>query len=308
MPPPTTPTTRTDADEDERGRRRAATTTTTTTTTTPAFLRGAVAGAASQALLQPLDVVRTQMQTATPMKTAGRAAEELYRADGVRGFFRGVGPTVVRGAVGPALFFEILARVPLDPSRSSWEAFAAGGLARGLATVMVAPLTLAKTRWEWDPKAKVEWFSPRAFTTGLAPTLARDVPFSALHLVFYALFKSGGDWALVGDSSSSPSSASARRAYDLAAGFVSGVLATLVTQPFDVWKARAQTTGERVAARPGESVVKAYFSGWMLRVLKRPLSAAVTWSLFETAADASSSAASASPAARFASSGSTRVS
>ena len=240
-----------------------------------AFARGALSGAASQALLQPLDIIKTQMIVSADSPGVLEAARRVHRADGAKGFFRGMAPTVVRGAVGPALFFELIERLPWDPKRGSVEAFTAGAVARGLATVMVAPLTWLKTRREWDPTVKTELLSRRAFTVGLLPTLARDVPFSAIHLTAYAALRSPNRDAPV---------------RDLVAGFLAGVAAAIVTHPFDVIRTRAQTT--RVRVQSGLS--PEYFRGLTMRVLKRPLSSAVTWFLFDYS-EASPPAATSTP-------------
>ncbi|KAI8058221.1 mitochondrial carrier domain-containing protein, partial [Syncephalis plumigaleata] len=69
---------------------------------------GALAGMAYNAALFPADVVKSRMQT----DTTGRAsfyqvAAGLYRAQGIRGFYRGLGITLVRSIPGSSTIFLV---------------------------------------------------------------------------------------------------------------------------------------------------------------------------------------------------------
>jgi solute carrier family 25 protein 38 len=248
------------------------------------LFRGAISGALSQALLQPLDVIKTLIQ-AESFSSYKSATKSLFENEGISGFYRGLVPTVIRGAIGPALFFQILEWLPIQRESSNMNALMAGALARGIATIIVAPITVLKTQQEWknvnhyNSNNKIWWKNPQSLLrngfVGLTPTLARDIPFSALHLMFYSAFKSRNN-----TSQPSVNNKQHHTNYhldDLLSSFVAGVLATMITHPFDTLKTRLQTTGEISSLKP--------FSGLTLRVIKRPLSAAITWYLYELMGD-----------------------
>ena len=226
------------------------------------FVMGGAAGLLSAALLQPLDVVRTRLQGEKPVSFTA-SVESVVQKDGVKGLWlRGIVPTLLRATIGPGIYFQIISSSRKPDSYWNYfgqlNEFWRGAVARGIGSVAVAPLTLIKARQEWghaDSAPK----SIRGAFVGLAPTLARDIPFSGLHLWFYTSMK--------------PIDGS--RVTNLVAGFGAGCLATLFTMPFDVIRTRRQIGG------PPISHVNELFSGFTLRLVKRPLTTAVAWFFFE---------------------------
>jgi hypothetical protein len=81
----------------------------------------------------------------------------------------------------------------------------------------------------------------RGLTAGLLPTLARDVPFSGLYLMFYERLKQAAAATLMPSGGLSPQAATGEVVH-LGCGLMAGVLASLVTQPADVVKTRLQLT------------------------------------------------------------------
>ncbi|GAA6029688.1 hypothetical protein JCM8097_001002 [Rhodosporidiobolus ruineniae] len=115
---------------------------------------GALSGAASVLVLQPLDLIKTRIQQepaaagVADAKRAGAAAGEggarsarprgtqvkiwqtaqtVVRTDGVRGLWRGTGPTLYRNVPGVSLYFLTLSRLRSLLGRSA--VFRAGGAA-----------------------------------------------------------------------------------------------------------------------------------------------------------------------------------
>merc|ERR1719333_243071 len=103
------------------------------------------------------------------------------------------------------------------------------------------PFTVIKTRFEsnsYNYKNTYQAFKNilkleglRGLTSGLGPTLFRDVPFSGLYLMFYEHLKS-----LVPDNYKTYNPSAAH----FICGFTAGILASLVTQPADVIKTNMQ--------------------------------------------------------------------
>eukprot|EP00878_Enallax_costatus_P033065 GHUV01036446.1.p1 GENE.GHUV01036446.1~~GHUV01036446.1.p1 ORF type:complete len:152 (+),score=42.63 GHUV01036446.1:366-821(+) len=72
---------------------------------------GALSGAVISACVQPLDVLRTRMQADVAMgvnRNVAQTLEVLLQEGGVRGMWRGTGPTVVRLAIGAGINFVAL--------------------------------------------------------------------------------------------------------------------------------------------------------------------------------------------------------
>jgi solute carrier family 25 protein 38 len=82
----------------------------------------------------------------------------------------------------------------------------------------------------------------RGLTAGLLPTLARDVPFSGLYLMFYERLKQAAAAATLMPSGGLSPQAATAEVVHLGCGLMAGVLASLVTQPADVVKTRLQLT------------------------------------------------------------------
>jgi len=142
--------------------------------------------------------------------------------------------------------------------------FAQGATARAFGAVVISPFSVLKARIDWNPKSGIKFAGVRDMFVGLTPTLARDVPFSGLYMVFYRILK----------QFEPPEDSSQRRfAVDLSAGLVAGVVATALTHPFDVVKTRSQI---------GVPIFQGnLWSGLTLRLAKRPISTALTWAFYE---------------------------
>ena len=243
-----------------------------------AFLRGSISGVFVVAILQPFDVIKT-VQQATGSRPID-AIRLILKQDGVKGLWlRGLGPTLIRGALGPGTYFQALEFTnKWFTQKSKLIDFTQGALARAIGAVIISPFTVLKARIEWDPRSGIRFSGIRDMFVGLAPTLARDVPFSGLYMVFYRFLKS------IGNEEHESDSKVKRFGIDFGAGLVAGLIATAITHPFDVIKTRSQlgmpllvfgTTSNQNANIPS------IWSGLSLRLAKRPLSMALTWACFE---------------------------
>eukprot|EP00741_Cyanophora_paradoxa_P015342 tig00000194_g14810.t1 len=194
------------------------------------------------------------------------------------------------------------------------QSLAVGAICRGVADVAVSPLTVIKARLE-SARGREQYSgvlhafrcmrqaeSPRALYAGLGATLLRDAPYAGVYYYLYELFKASlADVDLAGASAASDSA----RNFSAACG--AGALSTLITHPPDVVKTRLQLQryGEIEApGRPAGAVARsappgytgfaqcAYvmlrdegaaslLRGFLPRLVKRTLSSAVTWTLYE---------------------------
>ena len=235
------------------------------TSSSPAFFRGGVSGVLVVAVLQPFDVVKTVQQANN--FGALDAIRLVIKQSGPKGLWlRGLGPTLVRGAAGPGIYFQVIELTNHWFEKSKLWDFAQGALARATGAVIISPFSVLKARKEWDPKAKIKFSSFRDMFVGLTPTLARDVPFSGLFVIFYRTFKTMMN-------SSQNTSIFSQFGIDLTGGLLAGALATAITHPFDVMKTRSQIGRSNFHG--------GIWSGLLLRLAKRPLSTALTWAFYE---------------------------
>jgi solute carrier family 25 S-adenosylmethionine transporter 26 len=65
---------------------------------------GSVAGAVAAGLTTPLDVLKTRVMLSRSKKSVGRVFADIYREEGARMFFAGVGPRVAWISAGGAIF------------------------------------------------------------------------------------------------------------------------------------------------------------------------------------------------------------
>jgi hypothetical protein len=140
------------------------------------FAAGGGAAMVSTTLLQPLDVIKTNMQAAESVHSRkfGAVLKNILAEDGVRGLWRGTGPACVRVGFGAGLYFAVLGpmldtlkktfggssssvvagggegdtRGALRDKLPAFVTLSAGALTRALASTVVCPITVIKTRME----------------------------------------------------------------------------------------------------------------------------------------------------------------
>ena len=224
--------------------------------------------------------------------------KEVYAAGGLANFYRGLLPTAVRVFFGAGVYFALLEAFSGGMGRkrqaSSLEHFAAGASARATASVLLSPITVVKTRMEFAMSSagatapsmsaalRQVWAQGRrGLFAGLGPSILRDAPYSGVYFMLYQRLLPLADAAWGGHAAS---------AATFSAAFAAGGAATLLTQPFDMLRTRAQLAdvakGEVGMVSILRSVVAsegalALYRGAALRVAKRSLSSGITWSLVE---------------------------
>ena len=117
------------------------------------LLAGGAAGGMSIALMNPTDVVKTQLQSSAVKLEMGPVIRQVYRADGVAGFWAGVKPNVARCFIGNACelgfydqaktFIESSEAIPLAGSGAH---FAAASFAGFMSALVSCPLDVVRTR------------------------------------------------------------------------------------------------------------------------------------------------------------------
>uniref|UniRef100_A0A7E4VJI5 Mitochondrial glycine transporter n=1 Tax=Panagrellus redivivus TaxID=6233 RepID=A0A7E4VJI5_PANRE len=255
---------------------------------------GTVSGLTTSVLLQPLDRLKTLAQQQN--KTNGHVTVDVlirrvWQEHGLLGYWKGLTPTLWRVVPGVSVYFGLIeaSRVFVIEPQHAWEHFIVGTGARSCAAVILHPTTLIKTRLESSLyrhtstadafRTVVREQGVRGLWCGLMPTLFRDAPFSGFYLMFYRQ-----QLAVVEQWSSHDLTPSLR----VLCGISAGLLACVLTQPFDVLKTTVQlyprdyssmrTATARIYTELG---LKSFFKGFVLRALRRSLASALNWTLFD---------------------------
>ena len=241
-------------------------------------------------------MLRTRLQTdattgsaQTWRRTLGSITQEGAAGRGVLNLWRGTSATVLRVGGGAAVHFYVLETLRAREDDVPWSKPVRntffGGVSRGAAVVLLCPITTVKTRMEASGAAAAAYAyrsvphglasvvraeGPLALWRGLAPALLSSMPFSAVHYAAYSALRDElGKRRAPGPLS------------NFACGAAASVLATFLTQPFDVMRTRAML--QLVA--PTRPQLAALGSGLMAgmgpRLAKRTLQTATIWTIYE---------------------------
>ncbi|KAM4531032.1 mitochondrial glycine transporter A-like isoform 1-T2 [Odontesthes bonariensis] len=264
-----------------------------------AFMCGSLSGTCSTLLFQPLDLVKTRLQTLQSGAQPGSARVgmmsvllSVVRTEKLLGLWKGVSPSFVRTIPGVGLYFSTYYSLKQhffeDSIPGAVHAVLLGGGARAVAGVVMLPVTVIKTRFECGRysyasvsgalRSVFQTEGPAALFSGLMATLLRDVPFSGIYVMLYSQTKA----SLPKEIRESPSAPLA----NFSCGILAGVLASLITQPADVVKTHVQVnpqTGTTEAIRNVyvEHGLRGFFRGAVPRSLRRTMMAAMAWTVYE---------------------------
>lgn len=164
----------------------------------------------------------------------------------------------------------------------------AGSLSRGLATAILSPISLIKTKMEATgaymlaPKNNIiavargitQQHGIRGLWRGVVPTILSNAPFSGIYYCVYNEIRKA-----------SRGLDSPQTCINFAAGIAAAMVATLATQPTDVFRAWVQLGAAKGATESAAALRqhggRVLMSGAMPRFLKRSLQTALVWTLYE---------------------------
>ncbi|XP_019417983.1 PREDICTED: mitochondrial thiamine pyrophosphate carrier-like isoform X2 [Lupinus angustifolius] len=194
---------------------------------------GAISGGISRTVTSPLDVIKIRFQVqleptsswtsshkdlSAPSKYTGmlQATKDIFREEGLRGFWRGNVPALLMVMPYTAIQFTVLHKLKTFASGSSkpedhvnlspYLSYVSGALAGCAATVGSYPFDLLRTilASQGEPKvyptmksAFIDIFRARGFPgvyAGLSPTLVEIIPYAGLQFGTYDTFKR---WAMI---------------------------------------------------------------------------------------------------------------
>nr|XP_027788188.1 mitochondrial glycine transporter isoform X3 [Marmota flaviventris] len=249
-----------------------------------AFLCGSISGTCSTLLFQPLDLLKTRLQTLQPSDHGSRRVGMLAV------FLK----SIVRCVPGVGIYFGTLYSLKQYFLRghppTPLESIMLGMSSRSVAGVCMSPITVIKTRYESGKYGYESIYAAlrsiyrseghRGLFSGLSATLLRDAPFSGIYLMFYSQTKG----LVLHDQLD----AVFIPVINFSCGIFAGILASLVTQPADVIKTHMQLSpvkfrwiGQAVTIIFKDHGLRGFFQGSVPRALRRTLMAAMAWTIYE---------------------------
>jgi hypothetical protein len=267
-------------------------------------INGFFAGTFSAFITQPLQVTRTSMMvTYINDKPSGfiQIIKRIYKEEGLKGFYRGFLPSLLKSPIGSAIYYSSLERNKRFLKKSNYFGekstnFISSALARISQCILLNPLLVVITRFEvvgfnsytslidaFIKIKKEEGF--RGYFLGLKPLLIKEIPTSAMFYMLYEIFKNF--WRNSGFTNTQFIAASS--------AMMSNVIITVLNNPLDVIRTRLQylhfSKNENhkykgvisgivhIAKHEG---AKGLLVGMLPRVIKRATAGSVTWTIYET--------------------------
>ncbi|KAK9475562.1 mitochondrial carrier domain-containing protein [Dipodascopsis tothii] len=237
--------------------------------------------------------------------------KKIARYEGASALFRGMSPTLFMAIPSNVIYFVgydyLRQRVPFDSD--FFAPLICGGFARTLSSTAISPVELFRTRLQslssgassmkmnskeafattlQGIKIMVQQQGPLSMWRGLAFTLWRDVPFSAIYWTGYEQCRK-----MIGSLNQDRPRPSriATFAQAFVTGAAAGSLAALLTTPFDVGKTRRQVLQNKNPAKDNmfalltdivnNEGLSALFKGLVPRMFKVAISCAIMISFYE---------------------------
>ncbi|KAK1757713.1 hypothetical protein QBC47DRAFT_376808 [Echria macrotheca] len=193
------------------------------------------------------------------------------------------------------------------PKLSNTGNLLAGAVARSFAGFILMPLTVLKVRYESSLYKYSSLVGAardialreglRGFFAGFGATAIRDAPYAGLYVLFYEQSKRRLSH-LYGNPSPSSSDTTGEKktrmavsraaGINFASGVFSGVVCSVISNPFDAVKTRIQLQPDRyrnmvhaVRRLVAEEGFRALWDGLALRMSRKALSSALAWTVYE---------------------------
>ncbi|XP_055335841.1 mitochondrial glycine transporter B-like isoform X2 [Paramacrobiotus metropolitanus] len=270
-------------------------------TTLRSFVAGSFTGVCSTLLFQPLDLIKTRIQANLVSRTPEKAlsikvvpiVRQILREESVVGLWRGTVPSLLRTVPGVGIYFSSIhfLQQQAGPDCGSTCFIVIGILGRFIASLSVLPFTVIKARYESGLfrygsvlgalRSTAAQEGIKSLYSGFVPTLLRDAPFSGIYLMFYELIKSSLRKQFP-DYPYTP-------VMHFGSGLTAGLLASIVTHPFDVIKTHVQLSSQaekRTLVYTASNIWRSrgltgYFAGLVPRIARRTLMTATSWTVYE---------------------------
>jgi Mitochondrial carrier protein len=269
------------------------------------FSSGFASGIFGSFLTQPFEVIKTTI-IVNPMKTIEydrlnslksmiSASKEVYAHEGLglRNFFRGAISASLKQAFGFGTYVFLLDKMNkfINTEEKMWKYISymfTSGVSKGSAIFLTAPFLLLKTRMELIDHSHTSYLSilkdvihkhgVKGLFQGFNSILGRDLSYTIFHYGMYQYLRDE-----VFTSSKSNAFISGVPA------FIAGVIANLVSQPFEVVRNLVQADRQMVDAGVVSNLariykkegVRGFFKGALPRLIRKPVNSGITWMVYE---------------------------
>jgi len=269
------------------------------------MLNGALSGVASTFLNVPFQVIRTSMMVnessnKTQQINMLQMMYKIYKTEGIKGFYRGFLPSLIRLPLGNAFYFstlektkEILGKKLQINEISKNFLSSAAGIA--IQSIVTNPIYVLSTRFEavgnnqykniFDAVKKIKKEEGLiGFTKGIKPLLIKEVP---SHSVFYVIYELNNKWLkkLKFLPKNFDKSISA---------MISSTIVTILDNPLDLIRTRTQyqfisKNNEHKYPSVFKGILQIYRNeglkglenGVMPRIVRKIFSTTVLWTVYE---------------------------
>lgn len=239
-----------------------------TAETTKFLIAGAVAGIVSRTAVSPLEVVATAQMVRGGNKGLVGELSELFKTEGIKGFFKGNGANCLK--VAPTRGVQFYAFEKLKKSYVSWkkknqglsedanvsmtplERLVAGGFAGMIASSLVYPIEVVKTMLTMYPgkyagigaafRGVINEVGPKGLYAGLAPTLIAMFPYVGVEFMIYETSKLAIE-SFMQENSEDGVAVAVPVVVSLLLGAMAGAAAQTAAHPLDVVRKRLQVQG-----------------------------------------------------------------
>jgi solute carrier family 25, member 38 len=207
-------------------------------------LYGMVSGVITTALLQPFENIKMALMLpprelkplhlrSSVLQNTQSSCAYIFRADGLKGFYKGMVAATLKAALGCYIYFSGL-RALERPNMTAWQNFWVSSLSL-IISFLTNPLSIVETRFELAyfhgytsvHAAVLDIYRKeglKGFFSGGLSSCIKEGTFGGFHYMFYEELKAIG-------------------LHKLTSGIISGVIATSFTHPFEIIRARLQTQG-----------------------------------------------------------------
>ena len=234
------------------------------------LIAGAVAGIVSRTAVSPLEVVATAQMVRGGNKNLMSELTDLFKSEGVKGFFKGNGANCLK--VAPTRGVQFFAFETFKKRLVSWkkmsmglpedadislspiERLVAGGFAGMIASSMVYPIEVVKTMLTMYPgkyagisaafRGVINEVGPKGLYAGLTPTLIAMFPYVGVEFMIYETTKIALE-KIMSKNSDDESAADFTLPIiiSLGLGALAGAAAQTSAHPLDVVRKRLQVQG-----------------------------------------------------------------
>lgn len=276
--------------------------------TTSDILAGGFSGFFCGLAIQPLEVLKVNMiilpenyhnyRKKTFIQNFTGVASLIYKQEGIKGFWRGTTPAVIRSTISSAVYFYVLRKLDAtDKKRYNMETgfdFLNSGIARSITALLTNPLTIIRTRSELLGSSDYNKFfrscrliyqqeGLKSFYKGGLLLLLEEFPFGGIFNATYEYINRKFDFH----------ESHSKIGY-LFSGTVAGIVASTATHPFELCRTKIQSQRVDFSRKVKNSVILSimvdtherygymgFFKGLLPRLLKKTMVNASTFAVYE---------------------------